>query len=51
MNWNRFVRGEEQVVRAKSHNLYLDRVMEEFLDRSTLAHWVRETNERLALTH
>lgn len=51
MNWNKFVRGEEHVVREKSHNFYLDKVMEEILDTSTLAHWVRETNERLALTH
>ena len=51
MNWMNFVKGEEHVVRSKSHNFYLDKVMEEILDHNTLANWVRETNDKLSVRH
>lgn len=47
MNWLRYVRGEEAVVQKKSVNLYLDQVMLELMEKSTLANWVRETNAKL----
>jgi len=47
MDWFRFVGGEEAVVRKKSNGFYLDKVVEEMTEKNTLAHWVRETNERL----
>ena len=43
MDWDRFVNGEKKVVREKSNNFYLDRVMAEILENNTLANWVRET--------
>ena len=49
MNWNKFVKGEEVVVHRKSVNFYLDQVMMEMLDKSTLAHWVKETNSKIGL--
>ncbi|HPM85981.1 MAG: hypothetical protein PHO61_02680 [Candidatus ainarchaeum sp.] len=49
MDWLKYVRGEKSVVREKSNNFYLDRVMAEILENNTLANWVRETNERITL--
>ncbi|MCX6803499.1 MAG: hypothetical protein NTY48_02925 [Candidatus Diapherotrites archaeon] len=45
----KFVKSEETVLHSKSHNYYLDLVMAEILENSTLAHWVRETNEKLSI--
>jgi hypothetical protein len=47
MDWIRFVSGEEAIVRRKSNGFYLDKVIEEIAEKNTLAHWVRETNDRL----
>lgn len=49
MDWLKYVKGEKSVVREKSNNFYLDRVMAEILENNTLANWVRETNERITL--
>ena len=49
MNWNKFVKGEEVVIQKKSVNVYLDQVMAELLEKSTLAHWVRETNTKIGV--
>jgi hypothetical protein len=51
MNWMKFVKGEENVVQKKSHNFYLDKVMDEILENNTLANWVKETNEKITVPH
>ena len=49
MNWSKFVSGEEAVVRKKSNNFYLDQIMQELTENSTLGNWVKETNTKLHL--
>jgi len=51
MDWVKFVGSEETVLRSKSHNFYLEKVMEQVLGENTLANWVTTTNQRLGLNH
>jgi len=51
MDWMKFVKGEETVLRSKSQNFYLDKIMAEVLENNTLANWVTTTNQKLGLGH